>query len=134
MNIIRHIEAVVLLVAKEDPKSNDVILNSIGVGASTVHSRTFLLGSNEIFGPSLSWKKSCKWSNQIGRINPIQSEGGGWELLKPPLPKVCPHALNFGATLLCVEDFSPKHSFTSCGEGTNFDWGSKFSRKGDLKF
>ena len=43
-------------------------------------------------------------------INPIRSGGGGGggALKAPPPPIFCPHAFNFGATLLCVGDFSPK--------------------------
>ena len=39
-------------------------------------------------------------------LNPIRSGGGG--TLKAPPPISCPHAFNFGATLLCVGDFSQK--------------------------
>ena len=34
--------------------------------------------------------------------------GGGGALKAPPPPIFCPHAFNFGATLLCVGDFSKK--------------------------
>ena len=43
-------------------------------------------------------------------FNPIRSGGKA-----PPLI-FCPHAFNFGATLLCVGDFSPKNSLTPCGK------------------
>ena len=33
---------------------------------------------------------------------------GGGALKAPPPPIFCPHTLNFGATLLCVGDFSQK--------------------------
>ena len=36
-------------------------------------------------------------------FNPIRSGGGG-ALKVPPPPIFCPHAFNFGATLLCVGD------------------------------
>ena len=39
-------------------------------------------------------------------INPIGSWGGGG-FKSPPL-NFCPQAFNFGATLLCVRDFSQK--------------------------
>ena len=45
-------------------------------------------------------------------INPIRSGGA----LKAPPPIFCPHAFNFGATLLCVGDFSKKNSLTPCGK------------------
>ena len=47
-------------------------------------------------------------------FNPIRSGGGG--ALKAPPQYFCPHAFNFGATLLCVGDFSPKNNLTPCGE------------------
>ena len=35
--------------------------------------------------------------------------GGGGALEAPPPPPIfCPHTFNFGATLLCVGDFSQK--------------------------
>ena len=34
--------------------------------------------------------------------------GGGFKSHPPPPPIFCPHAFNFGATLLYVGDFSPK--------------------------
>ena len=40
-------------------------------------------------------------------INPIRSGGGGLKSPPPP-PIFCPHAFNFGATLLCVVDFTQK--------------------------
>ena len=40
-------------------------------------------------------------------INPIRS-GGGFKSPPPPPPNFCPHAFNFGATLMCVRDFSQK--------------------------
>ena len=33
---------------------------------------------------------------------------GGGALKAPPPPIFCPHAFNFGATLLCAGDFSQK--------------------------
>ena len=39
------------------------------------------------------------------RVNPIRSGGGA---LKAPPSIFCPHAFNFGATLLYVGDFSQK--------------------------
>ena len=39
-------------------------------------------------------------------FNPIRSGGGGFK--SPPPPIFCPHAFNFGATILCVGDFSQK--------------------------
>ena len=36
----------------------------------------------------------------------LYDPGGG--ALKPPPPIFCPHGFNFGATLLCVGDFSQK--------------------------
>ena len=41
----------------------------------------------------------------------IYGRGGGREALKAlPPPIFCPHAFNFGATLLCVGDFKKKYS------------------------
>ena len=40
----------------------------------------------------------------IGSFLTLYNPGGG--LLKPPPYEFCPHALNFGSTLLCVGDFS----------------------------
>ena len=40
--------------------------------------------------------------------NPIRSGGGGEALKAPPPPIFCPHAFNFGATLLCDGDFFTK--------------------------
>ena len=40
-------------------------------------------------------------------------------LKAPPPPIFCPHAFNFGTTLLCVGDVSQKKSLTPCGK-TNF--------------
>ena len=40
-------------------------------------------------------------------FNPIRSRGGGFKSPPPP-PIFCSHAFNFGATLLCVGDFSQK--------------------------
>ena len=39
-------------------------------------------------------------------FNPIRSGGGGLKALPPPI--FCPHAFNFGATILCIRDFSQK--------------------------
>ena len=44
----------------------------------------------------------------INSLNPIRSGGGGALKAPPPPQFVCPHAFNFGATLLCVGDFSQK--------------------------
>ena len=41
-------------------------------------------------------------------LNPIRSVWGGGGGFKSPPPIFCSHAFNFGATLLCVGDFSPK--------------------------
>ena len=41
-------------------------------------------------------------------LNPIRSGGVGGFKISPPPPIICPHAFNFGATLLCVGDFSQK--------------------------
>ena len=43
------------------------------------------------------------WSDSL---NPIRSGGGGG--LKAPPQIFWPHAFNFGATILCVGDFSQK--------------------------
>ena len=40
--------------------------------------------------------------------------GGALKALPPPGPIFCPHAFNFGATLLYIGDFSQKN-LTSCG-------------------
>ena len=40
-------------------------------------------------------------------INPMRSGGGGLKA-PPPLRFFCPHAFNFGATLLRVRDFQKK--------------------------
>ena len=40
------------------------------------------------------------------RLNPIRSGGGG--SFKSPSPIFCLHTFNFGATLLCVGDFTQK--------------------------
>ena len=40
-------------------------------------------------------------------FNPIRSGGGGG-FKSPPPSDFCPHAFNFGATILCVGDFSQK--------------------------
>ena len=40
-------------------------------------------------------------------LNPIRSGGGGGFKSPPPL-SFCPHAFNFGATLLCVGTFPKK--------------------------
>ena len=52
----------------------------------------------------------------------LYDPGGGGALKAPP-PIFCPHAFNFGATILCVGDFSQKNSLTPCGK-KKFDWGS----------
>ena len=44
-------------------------------------------------------------------------------LKAPPPPIFCPHGFNFGATLLCVGDFSQKIVNTVWQEKI-FDWGS----------
>ena len=52
----------------------------------------------------------------LGRYAPnalltLYDPGGGGALKAPPPPPiVCPHAFYFGATLLCVGDFSKKNS------------------------
>ena len=38
----------------------------------------------------------------------LYDPGGGGFKSPPPPPIFCPHAFNFGATLLCVGDFSQK--------------------------
>ena len=53
-------------------------------------------------------------------INPIRSGGA----LKAPPPIFCPHAFSFGATLLCVGDFSKKKKFNTVWQKIIFDWGS----------
>ena len=45
--------------------------------------------------------------------------GGGVALKAAPPPKFCPHAFSFGATLLCVGEFSPKNSLTLSSEKKN---------------
>ena len=57
-------------------------------------------------------------------VNPIQSWGGGFKSPPPAPQNFCPHAFNFGATLLCVGDFKKKNSLTPCCQQKNFDWGS----------
>ena len=57
---------------------------------------------------------------------------GGGVALKAPPPIFCPHAFNFGATILCVGDFSQKIVSYRVANFF-FDWGSRFSRKGGLK-
>ena len=44
---------------------------------------------------------------KVQLINPIRS-GGALKAPPPPPPIFCPHAFNFGATLLYVGDFSQK--------------------------
>ena len=46
----------------------------------------------------------------------LYDPGGGGGALKAPPPIFCPQAFNFGATLMCVGDFSPKNSLTPYGE------------------
>ena len=53
-------------------------------------------------------------------FNPIRSGGGALKKTLPPMS--CSHAFNFGATLLCVGDFSQRNSLTACGKFL-FDWG-----------
>ena len=71
-------------------------------------------------------KKICKFRG--GGLNPLNLPPLNTPLqltlydpaLKaPPPPIFCPHAFNFGTTLLCVGDVSPKKSLTPCGK-TNF--------------
>ena len=42
-----------------------------------------------------------------GYILTLYDPGGGGALKAPP-PIFCPHTFNFGATILCVGDFSQK--------------------------
>ena len=53
----------------------------------------------------------------------LYDPGGGGGFKSPPPPIVCPHAFNFGATLLCVGDFFQKNSLTPCSKKSS-DWGS----------
>ena len=46
----------------------------------------------------------------------LYDTGGGGGFKSPPPPIFCPHAFNFGATLLCVGEFSPKNSLTPGGK------------------
>ena len=65
---------------------------------------------------------SIKMLENVAVFNPIRSGGGGALKASPPI--FCPHAFNFGATLLCVGVFSQKNSLTQYGK-KNFDWGVK---------
>ena len=71
------------------------ILYADGVSLE-VNGKNFLI---ELLSTAL--KNFCTW------FNPIRSGGGGGALKTPP-PIFCPHAFNFGATTLCVGDFSQK--------------------------
>ena len=55
---------------------------------------------------------TCRKNNKKNEIfvdlNPIRSGGGGALKAPPPPPIFCSHAFKFGATLLCVGDFSQK--------------------------
>ena len=55
----------------------------------------------------LCYKDFNYMSNKMIPYHTLRSGGGGG-LLNPPPPKLCPHAFNSGATLLCVGAFSPK--------------------------
>ena len=74
---------------------------------------------------------SIKMLENVAVFNPIRSGGGGGALKASP-PIFCPHAFNFGATLLCVGVFSPKNSLTQYGK-KNLIGGSRFSCKGGFK-
>ena len=64
-------------------------------------------------------------------FNPTRSRGA----LKAPLPPIfCPHAFNFGATLLCVGDFSPKIFFTAYGEKKILIGGHDLAVRGVSKY
>ena len=47
-----------------------------------------------------------------------------------PPANFCPHAFNFGATLLCDGDFSQKIIFTPCGENKFLIWGQDLAVSG----
>ena len=55
----------------------------------------------------LQWQIQGGGPSPLEMLNPMQSGGGGFKSPPPP-PIFCPHAFNFGATLLCVGDFSQK--------------------------
>ena len=49
------------------------------------------------------------------------------------IPIFCLHAFNFGATLLCVGDFSQKNNLTPCGEKFFLIGGHDFAVRGVSK-
>ena len=66
------------------------------------HSITFNVKKSVCMFFKRSVNKHCDYEKKC-ILNPIRSGGGG---LKAPPPIFCSHAFNFGATLLCVGDFS----------------------------
>ena len=75
----------------------------------------------------------CKLKKN-SNINPIRS-GVGEGFKSPPPPLIfCQHAFNFGATILCVVDFSPKNSLTLCGENFFLIGGHDLGVRGVSKY
>ena len=66
-------------------------------------------------------------------FNPAYTIRGG-ALKAPPPEFFCPHAFNFGATLLCVGDFSQKNSLTPCDEKKNLIGGHDLAVRGVSKY
>ena len=71
----------------------------------------------------------------MSEAKPYTIRGGEALKAAPPPPLIfCPHAFNFGATLLCVGDFSKKNSLTSCGEKTFLIGGHDLAVRGVSKY
>ena len=60
--------------------------------------------------------------------------GGGFKSPPPPLRFFYSHTFNFGAALLCVGDFSPKNSLTSCGKKKFLMGGHDLAVRGVSKY
>ena len=54
------------------------------------------------------YKVSCIESTTILLLLTLYDPAGGGGFKSSPPPNFCSHAFNFGATLLCVGDFSQK--------------------------
>ena len=64
----------------------------------------------------------------------LYDPGEGALKAPPPQPPIfCPHAFNFGATLLCDGDFSPKNSLTPYGKKNFLSGGHDLAVRGGLK-
>ena len=82
----------------------------------TQHSARILrVAYNNVHRKILKFHTRCSASQMFADNNILNFEaltlydpGGGGALEAPPPPIFCPHAFNFGATILCVGDFSPK--------------------------